>query len=108
MSDLTPAEKRAVEAALAILQRPEDHQPLTNRLMLERNMAYHERTAVYGYLAGDRDGYRRGVEAERDALRALLLEAREALVPDNGSIGDRERFEVGQRIDAALRGKEGT
>lgn len=43
---------------------------------------------------------------ERDALLALLLEAREALVPDNGSIGDRERFEVGQRIDAALRGKE--
>lgn len=60
---LTPEEKRAVEAALAILERPEDHAPLTNRLMLERNMAYHERTAVYGYLAGDRDGYRRGVEA---------------------------------------------
>lgn len=63
MTNLCEAEKRAVEAALAILERPEDHQPLTNRLMLACNMAYHERTAVYGYLAGDRDGYRRGVEA---------------------------------------------
>lgn len=42
---------------------------------------------------------------ELDRMRELLLEARDALVPDNGSIGDRERFEVGQRIDAALRGK---
>lgn len=75
MSDLTPEEARAVEAALAILERPEDHQPLTNRLMLACNMAYHERTAVYGYLAGDRDGYRRGVEAAlHEAMMADSIE----------------------------------
>lgn len=101
MTDLSEEEKRAVEAALAILQRPEDHQPLTNRLMLACNMAYHERTAVYGYLAGDRDGYRRGVEA---ALAKLGCPDREATVFDSEI--ECVRFDIRDHIRALLAQEE--
>lgn len=95
MSDLTPAEKRAVEATAAWLA----HRKACNAFIDKHGdleAGFHR-----GYLQGDRDGYRRGVEA---ALAKLGCPDREATVFDSEI--ECVRFDIRDHIRALLAQEE--